>query len=508
MIASFLNLSLPGPTPAPDRTPAGAGAPFGASAPAGAGGTGPRFADQLRAVSAEPTPQGTVPGSAGAPGTGRSASGSRTSTTGDAGPSADTGRGGGHKAGAPTPSHPAGAAGPADRADRTRGATAENRPTAAVPATGVTVVPDPEGVDSAAIDPVGVGVDGAGVDAGEVPGDGAMGRGVGTGALAEGGSGTVGDSGETPGTLPEGTEPADATEPAEATNPAETAEPPMVFTPAPEGTTVVVSGGQQPTTTAFDPWRNPAHRIQPPSLQTSRTHSSEFVPATASTPGVPGAFVQNPRLPGGTAPEHAPSTPPAAVGPTPPASPASAVVAAPAPSTASAAPSPAVRAWTVQQLSTPVVQAAGRSVTLPDGSHLATVRISPEALGPVTLEATHRDGVVRLEITAATDSGRENLRMVLGELRRELAAAHPGATLDLSSGGSGQRDTPAPGTGPAPGERGGGHRNPEGDDAGTAARGGGGPGSGHTAGAAQAGDGPGQGPHDGGTGTDGLDVYA
>jgi flagellar hook-length control protein FliK len=105
----------------------------------------------------------------------------------------------------------------------------------------------------------------------------------------------------------------------------------------------------------------------------------------------------------------------------------------------------------VQQLTIPVVQAAGRATTLADGTHLATIRISPESLGPVTLEAVARDGVVRLEMTAATEAGRENLRAVLAELRRELAATGSGVTLDLGtrdqSTGRDQPGNPGTGTG-------------------------------------------------------------
>ncbi|XKH58294.1 flagellar hook-length control protein FliK (plasmid) [Citricoccus nitrophenolicus] len=93
----------------------------------------------------------------------------------------------------------------------------------------------------------------------------------------------------------------------------------------------------------------------------------------------------------------------------------------------------------MQQLTAPVSRIAGQTVALPDGSHRSVVRISPESLGPVTIEATSRDGVVKLEITAGTEAGRENLRMVIGELRRELATSQPGASLDLASG---NRDQP------------------------------------------------------------------
>lgn len=117
-----------------------------------------------------------------------------------------------------------------------------------------------------------------------------------------------------------------------------------------------------------------------------------------------------------------------------PAAPASPQVNAPAP-VQDPAPTPQVRAWTVQQLTAPLATTTLKAQTSPTGTQMATVRISPETLGPVTIEATvGKDGAVRVELSAASEAGRENLRMVIGELRRELSFTAPGSTVDLGTG--------------------------------------------------------------------------
>ncbi|WP_396134517.1 flagellar hook-length control protein FliK [Citricoccus sp. I39-566] len=309
----------------------------------------------------------------------------------------------------------------------------------------------------------------------------------------------------------------------------------------------IITGAGNPASTVFNPGKNPAHAGQGPSASAvvSGTPGVQTVPsaatgsgsgsaaaatagpfsATGRTAGDPAAPSTAPVAASGTASATASSTPasqqsssagattgsqssatapaaPITAAAVTPAAGTAATASAPTPSAESAAPAPAVRAWTVQQLSTPVVQVAGRAVALPDGTHLATVRISPEALGPVTLEATSRDGAIRLEITAATEAGRENLRVVLTELRRELAAAQPGATLDLSSGG---KDAAPNGTGSSPGGRPGEGKDGEGAGVGHSGTGTDGPGAETPATGTERQ--PGGGDRDG-NGTGGLDVYA
>lgn len=68
-----------------------------------------------------------------------------------------------------------------------------------------------------------------------------------------------------------------------------------------------------------------------------------------------------------------------------------------------------------------------------NGDHMVTISVTPDALGPVTVRAHISDGQVRLELFAPTDPGRDSLRQLLPDLRRDLASADLGATLDLSS---------------------------------------------------------------------------
>ncbi|MFC7400893.1 flagellar hook-length control protein FliK [Citricoccus sp. GCM10030269] len=244
--------------------------------------------------------------------------------------------------------------------------------------------------------------------------------------------------------------------------------------------------------TTFDPLHHPAHRVQPTTIKsspiqsvvvgasppstassTAPTTALTTAPTTAAASGTPAAVAVAPAVESG---ESAAATPGSTTTPGAAATAGSAVApVVPPPPVAS--PGPTVRAWTVQQLSTPIAQVAGQAVTRPDGTQVMVIRISPESLGPVTLEATHRDGVVRLEIAAGTDAGRENLRLVLGELRRELASAHTGATLDLSTGSrdAGGRDANASnqgaghhGAGASLNDRTGQGHEPEKDDVGTA----------------------------------------
>ena len=111
-----------------------------------------------------------------------------------------------------------------------------------------------------------------------------------------------------------------------------------------------------------------------------------------------------------------------------------------------------------------------------------TINVTPDNLGPVTVRAHISAGDVRLELFAPNDAGREALRSILPDLKRDLAGSGLNANLDLSSGnqpgpqsgqqgllgepgGQGSRNTPVPTSrgnadvparqapGPAPGAR-------------------------------------------------------
>ncbi|TQL46616.1 flagellar hook-length control protein FliK [Homoserinimonas aerilata] len=116
--------------------------------------------------------------------------------------------------------------------------------------------------------------------------------------------------------------------------------------------------------------------------------------------------------------EPAPATPaqPAAAAMTP----ASAPLA-----TASAQPSaPVAQAQQVPQgfaaqLTRPIVALS----TLAAGEHTITVSVTPDTLGPVTVRAHVGADGMRLELFAPSDAGREALKAILPDLRRDLAAA-------------------------------------------------------------------------------------
>lgn len=85
------------------------------------------------------------------------------------------------------------------------------------------------------------------------------------------------------------------------------------------------------------------------------------------------------------------------------------------------------------QLSKPVLTLAQAG----PGEHLMTVKVTPEKLGPVTVQARIGADGVRIELFAPTDAGRAAVQSVLADLRRDLAGTGLGASLDLS-----QRDAP------------------------------------------------------------------
>lgn len=88
------------------------------------------------------------------------------------------------------------------------------------------------------------------------------------------------------------------------------------------------------------------------------------------------------------------------------------------------------------------------------GSHVMTLKLSPEDLGPLTVRAHIEGAAVRIELFAPGEAGREAVRSILPELRRGLGESGFGASLDLSEhnappdawagapdpGGSGARD--------------------------------------------------------------------
>ncbi|WP_150308018.1 flagellar hook-length control protein FliK [Planctomonas psychrotolerans] len=110
-----------------------------------------------------------------------------------------------------------------------------------------------------------------------------------------------------------------------------------------------------------------------------------------------------------------------AVGTAPVAPTAAAVATAPA--------QPAVPVPFATQIARPVFTLAAAG----PGEHTVTVTVTPDALGPVTVRAHLAAESMRVELFAPTDLGREALRGILGELRKDLVTSGITASLDLSS---------------------------------------------------------------------------
>lgn len=78
-----------------------------------------------------------------------------------------------------------------------------------------------------------------------------------------------------------------------------------------------------------------------------------------------------------------------------------------------------------------------------------TINVIPDALGPVTVRAHLAADGIRIEMMSPSEAGREGLRNILVDLRRDLAAGGLAASLSMGSGNGHQ-------------DHGGGHRSPQG----------------------------------------------
>lgn len=135
-----------------------------------------------------------------------------------------------------------------------------------------------------------------------------------------------------------------------------------------------------------------------------------------------------PSAPGVSAAQVTPAAATAATG-------AATPVAAPSAS-APAAPAPAPQlAPLADQLRVPL----GALRALPLGEHILTLRVEPRDLGPVQVRAHLGADGLRVELVGATDAIREQLRGVLHDLRRDLAASG-GGDLQLDEGTISERE--------------------------------------------------------------------
>ncbi|WP_395640956.1 flagellar hook-length control protein FliK, partial [Pseudolysinimonas sp.] len=103
----------------------------------------------------------------------------------------------------------------------------------------------------------------------------------------------------------------------------------------------------------------------------------------------------------------------------------------PAPAEA-AVTAPASAPALVEQMRAPV--AAIRA--LPEGTHVVTVHVTPDELGPVTVRAVVTDGALDVQLTVSTDAARDALRAILPDLRRDLSSGGAPAQLQLADAAS------------------------------------------------------------------------
>jgi flagellar hook-length control protein FliK len=112
-----------------------------------------------------------------------------------------------------------------------------------------------------------------------------------------------------------------------------------------------------------------------------------------------------------------------------PLAPQAAAAAVPAGTPTAAVPVPVPQGFAAQ-LVRPVFTLASAG----GGEHTMTVAVNPENLGPVTVQAHISPAGIRMELFAANADGRDVLRQILPDLKRDLAGAGLNASLDLSSG--------------------------------------------------------------------------
>ena len=126
---------------------------------------------------------------------------------------------------------------------------------------------------------------------------------------------------------------------------------------------------------------------------------------------------------------------------------AAAQVSAPQTTTPDAAPSaaaaaPAARSSLAPQVTAPVLSLVGRG----EGDHTLTLRVTPDELGPVTVKAHITGGSIAIELASGSAAGRDALRALLVDLRRDLAVLAPHSTVSVASADAPRGDT-ATGTG-------------------------------------------------------------
>ncbi|WIB68872.1 flagellar hook-length control protein FliK [Curtobacterium sp. MCBD17_035] len=187
----------------------------------------------------------------------------------------------------------------------------------------------------------------------------------------------------------------------------------------------------------------PSTATERPAVRMASADAAPSLPTRTAgpAPAGPARTTTGPAAVDQRAPDAAPSLPFAVPAVAPGAGPAG-----PAVSATAAAPSP-TPAPLAQQLARPLFTLAAA----PHGEHVVTVTVSPETLGSVTVRAHVSADGMRVELFAASDAGRDAVRSIMPELRRDLGQTGVATTLDLSgqnqpsdTGGGDRRPSTAP----------------------------------------------------------------
>jgi flagellar hook-length control protein FliK len=92
-------------------------------------------------------------------------------------------------------------------------------------------------------------------------------------------------------------------------------------------------------------------------------------------------------------------------------------------------PQPAAQAAPLQQqLARPMIRLASAE----NGAHTLVVRVAPDDLGPVTIQAHISDAGVKIELFAPNEAGREAIKQILPELRRDLTSTAADGSVSVS----------------------------------------------------------------------------
>lgn len=96
---------------------------------------------------------------------------------------------------------------------------------------------------------------------------------------------------------------------------------------------------------------------------------------------------------------------------------------------------------------TPLVQQIGKPVLelakAPQGDHTLIIKINPDNLGQVTVQASISENNVRIELIASNDAGRDALKNMMSDLRKDLAQTGLNTSLNLSDQRSQERNQAA-----------------------------------------------------------------